>query len=49
MAILPGGIAGVNGVLRMYVVPGRAPLLLPKELLRELSCHIDLGRGYLSF
>ena len=31
LAILPVGIAGDNGVLRVYVVPGGAPLLLSKE------------------
>ena len=49
LAILPAGIAGVNGVLRVYVVPGRAPLLLSKDFLRDLGCHIDLGRGHLFF
>ena len=43
LVILPVGIAGVNGVLREYVVPGGAPLLLSKEFLR------DLGRGHLFF
>ena len=49
LAALPVGIAGVNGVLRVYVVPGGAPLLLSKEFLRDLGCHIDLGRGRLFF
>ena len=49
LAILPVGIAGVNGVLRVCVVPGRALLLLSKEFLRDLGCHIDLGRGHLFF
>ena len=49
LAILPVGIAGVNGVLRVYVVPGGAPLLLSKECLRDLGCHIDLGWGHLFF
>ena len=49
LAILPVGIAGVNGVLRVYVVPGGAPLLLSKEFSRDLGCHIDLGRGHLFF
>ena len=31
------------------MVPGGAPLLLSKEFLRDLGCHIDLGRGHLSF
>ena len=31
LVILPVGVAGVNGVLRVYVVPGGAPLLLSKE------------------
>ena len=44
LAILPVGIAGVNGV----VLRG-APLLLSKEFLRNLGCHIDLGRGHLFF
>ena len=48
-AILPVRIAGVNGVLRVNVVPGGAPLLLSKEFLRDVGCHIDLGRGHLSF
>ena len=30
-------------------VLGRAPLLLSKEFLRDLGCHIDLGRGHLFF
>ena len=47
LAILPVGIARVCGVLRVYVVPGGAPLLLSKEFLRDLGCHIDLGRGHL--
>ena len=33
----------------MYVVPGGAPLLLSKAFLRDLGCHIDLGRGHLYF
>ena len=41
MAILFVGIAGVNGVLRVYVVPGGAPLLLFLENL--------LDRGHLFF
>ena len=49
LAKLPVGIAGVNGVLRVYVVPGRPPLLLSKEFSRHLGCHIDLGRGHLFF
>ena len=49
LATLPVGIAGVNGVLRVHVVPGGAPLLLSKEFLRDLGCHIDLGRGHLFF
>ena len=49
LATLPVGIAAVNGVLRVYVVPGRAPLLLSKEFLRDLGYHIDLGRGHLFF
>ena len=49
LAKLPVGIAGVNGVLRVHVVPGGAPLLLSKEFLRDLGCHIDLGRGHLPF
>ena len=49
LAILPVGIAGVDGVLRVYVVLGRAPLFLTKEFLRDLGCHIDLGRGHLFF
>ena len=42
-------LLGVNGVLRVHVLPGGAPLLLSKEFLRDLGCHIDLGRGHLSF
>ena len=49
LAILPVGIAGVNGALRAYVLPRGAPLLLSKEFLRDLGCHIDLGRGHLFF
>ena len=49
LAILSVGIAGVNGVLRVYAAPGGAPLLLSKEFLRDLGCHIDLGRGHLFF
>ena len=45
LAMLLVGIAGVNGVLHVYVVPGGAPLLLSEEFLRDLCCHIDLGRG----
>ena len=40
LAILPVGIAGLNGVMRVYVVPGGAPLLLSKEFLRDLGCHM---------
>ena len=39
----------INGVLCVYVIPGGAPLLLSKEFLRDLGCHIDLGRGHLFF
>ena len=49
LAILPVGIAEVNGVLRVYVVLGGAPLLLSNEFLRDLGCHINLGRGHLLF
>ena len=28
---------------------GGAPLLLSKEFLRDVGCHIDLGRGHLFF
>ena len=49
LATLSVGIAGVYGVLRVYVLPGGAPLLLSKEFLRDLGCHIDLGRGHLFF
>ena len=49
LAMLPVGIAGVNGVLRVHVVLGSAPLLLSKEFVRDLGCHIDLTRGHLSF
>ena len=49
LAILPVGIAGVNGVLRVYVVLVGAPFLLSKEFLRDLGCHIDLGRRHLFF
>ena len=49
MAVLLVGIAGVNGVLRVHVVPGRSPLLLSKEFLKDLCCHVDLGRGHLLF
>ena len=49
LAILPVGIVGVNGLLRVYVVPGGAPFLLSKEFLTDLGCHIDLGRGHLFF
>ena len=33
LAILPVGIAGVNGVLHVYEVPGGAPLLLSEDFL----------------
>ena len=49
VAILPVGNAGVNGVLRVYVVLGGAPLFLTKEFLRDIGCHIDLRRGHLFF
>ena len=49
MAILLVGIAGVNGVLRVHVVPREAPLLLSKEFLRDFGCHVDLRRGHLYF
>ena len=49
LAILLVGIAGVNGVLRVHVVPKSAPLLLSKEFLRDLGRHIDLERDHLSF
>ena len=41
LAILPVGIAGVNGVLRVHVVPGGAPLLLSKGhiLIWDVGCH----------
>ena len=48
MATLPVEIAGVNGVLRVHVVLGGAPLLLSKAFLKDLGCHIDLGRGHAS-
>ena len=47
LAILLVGIAGVNGVRRVHVVPGGAPLLLSIQFLRGLGCHNDLGRGHL--
>ena len=42
LAVLPVGSAGVNAVLRVKVVPGEARLLLSKEFLRDLGCHINL-------
>ena len=33
----------------MHVLPGGAPLLLSRELLRDFGCYTDLGRGQLSF
>ena len=33
----------------MCVVLGGAPLLLSKDFLSDLGCHIDLGRGLLFF
>ena len=42
-------LVSVSGVLRVHVVPGRAPLLLSKEFLTDLGCHIDLDRGHLFF
>ena len=44
MAILLVGIAGVNGVLRVHVVPGGAPLFLSTEFLKDLGCHVDVRR-----
>ena len=35
MAILPVGIAGVNGILHVYVVLGGAPLLLLKDFFEK--------------
>ena len=35
LAFLPVGIAGVNGVLSVNVVAGRAPLLLSKEIFKR--------------
>ena len=35
LAVLPVGIAGVNGVLRVHVVLGGAPLLLSKGFLKD--------------
>ena len=49
MAVLLVGIASVNGVLRVHVVPGGSPLLLSEEFFRDLCCHVDLGRGHLLF
>ena len=49
LAIFRVGLADVNGVLRVHVVPADAPLWFSKEFLRDLGCHIDLGRGHLSF
>ena len=49
LTILPVGIVRVNGVLRVHVVPGGAPLWLSKEFLGDLGCHIDLGRGHRFF
>ena len=46
MATFSVGIAGVDGVLRVHVVPGGALLLLSKDFFKDLGCHIDLGRGY---
>ena len=45
MAIITVGIAGVNGVLRVHVVLGGAPLLFSK-LLKDFGCHVDLERGH---
>ena len=40
LAMLPVGIAGVNGVLRVHVVLGGAPLLLSKEFLKDVGCRL---------
>ena len=49
LAVHPVGIAGVMEycVCTWYLVA--PPLLLSKEFLTDLGCHIDLGRGHLFF
>ena len=49
LSILPVVIARVNVVWRVHVVAGGAPLMLSKEFLKHLGCHIHLGRGHLFF
>ena len=49
LAVLPVGIAGVNGVLRLHVVHASAPLFFFKGIPEDLGCHIDQRRGHLFF
>ena len=37
VAIIPGGISGINGIIRADVIPGRVPLLISKGLLRTMG------------
>ncbi len=44
VAFIPIGLGGVNGILRVQVVPGRVPILLPVPMLLMLEAVIDLAQ-----
>ena len=45
--ILPAGIGGRSCALKIYVVPGDAPLLLSRGLLKFLQAVVDVDRDIL--
>ena len=49
LAILPVGIAGVNGALMCVCGAWGSATLIVEGFLRDLGCHIDLGREHLFF
>ena len=49
IAYVPIGLAGKSGVLRVQIVPGDIPFLLPAYFLSELGAVIDMGHSTIMY
>ena len=49
VAYIPIGLGKVNGVLRVQVVPGRVPILVPIPMLTMLRSVIDLDEMKINY
>ena len=49
VALLPVGLGGKDGIVRVYVIPGNVPLLVSQEFMREMGTVIDLVNDKIEF